>query len=159
MISREISEAFMPSCPIAMPSETAMVTNSRGVPPAAVTPALAALAWRSRVRLHGVASFHVLATPTHGLRMSSSVSPMARKNARCGARCLPSVTVVLRGRFISVNLQKACPVAYCAGGKIEREVKRLARVRATRSKRTHDRGSYPQDPELGKLSFFQLSIG
>ena len=35
--------AFMPSWPMAMPSETAMVTNSRGVPPASRTPSLAAL--------------------------------------------------------------------------------------------------------------------
>jgi hypothetical protein len=50
-----------------MPSLTAMVTNSRGVPPAAFTPSRAALAWRSSVKLQGVASFQVLAMPTQGL--------------------------------------------------------------------------------------------
>jgi hypothetical protein len=37
--SREISEAFMPSVPMVMPSEIVMVSNSIGVPPAARTPA------------------------------------------------------------------------------------------------------------------------
>jgi hypothetical protein len=39
--SRLTSEARMPSWPMEMPSETAMVTNSMGNPPAARTPALA----------------------------------------------------------------------------------------------------------------------
>lgn len=34
----------MPSCPMAMPSQTAIVLNSKGVPPAAVTPSFAASA-------------------------------------------------------------------------------------------------------------------
>ena len=37
--SRETSEAFIPSVPIVMPSEIAIVLNSIGVPPAARTPA------------------------------------------------------------------------------------------------------------------------
>ena len=37
--SREGSDDFIPSCPIAMPSVTVMVQNSRGVPLAAATPA------------------------------------------------------------------------------------------------------------------------
>ena len=37
--SRLINEAFMPSVPIEMPSETAMVLYSMGVPPAARMPA------------------------------------------------------------------------------------------------------------------------
>ena len=37
MVSRDTSDARMPSLPIAMPSVTAMVLNSIGVPPAAVT--------------------------------------------------------------------------------------------------------------------------
>ena len=67
MTSRETSEAFMPSCPMPMPSETAMVTNSRDVPARRRhAGSAAAFAWRSSVILHGVAWFHVLATPTHG---------------------------------------------------------------------------------------------
>ena len=39
MTSRLISEAFIPSVPMAMPSETAIVLYSMGVPPAARIPA------------------------------------------------------------------------------------------------------------------------
>ena len=69
--SRDTSDAFMPEWPMAMPSVTVMVVNSRGVPPAARTPALAAWAWRDSVMLQGAASFQVVATPTKGLSMSS----------------------------------------------------------------------------------------
>ena len=44
MTSREGSEAFMPSWPMAMPSVTVMVQNSRGVPEAAETPFFTACA-------------------------------------------------------------------------------------------------------------------
>jgi hypothetical protein len=40
MTSRLMSDAFMPSVPMEMPSETAMVLYSIGVPPAARMPAL-----------------------------------------------------------------------------------------------------------------------
>ena len=90
--SRLTSEARMPSWPIEMPSETAMVTNSIGKPPASRTPSLARLARRSSDMLHGVTSFHDDATPTWGLSQSSSVMPMARSMARAGARSNPSVT-------------------------------------------------------------------
>ena len=56
--SRETSEKCMPSWPIEMPSDTEMVPNSIGKPPAACTPSLTALASRSSDRLHGVISFH-----------------------------------------------------------------------------------------------------
>ena len=66
MTSREISDDFMPSWPIAMPSVTVMVVNSRGVPPALSTPRLTAWAWRPRAMLQGAVSFHVVTTPTSG---------------------------------------------------------------------------------------------
>ena len=64
--SREGSEDFMPSCPMAMPSVTVMVQNSRGVPSAAATPFFTACAWRISEMLHGAASFQQVATPTNG---------------------------------------------------------------------------------------------
>ncbi len=67
MTSRLTSEARMPSWPIEMPSDTAMVTNSMGNPPAARTPSLARLASRSSGRLQGVTSFHDEATADLGL--------------------------------------------------------------------------------------------
>ncbi len=44
MISRLISDDFMPAWPIAIPSVTVIVVNSRGVPCAAATPFLTAWA-------------------------------------------------------------------------------------------------------------------
>ena len=58
MTSRLTSEARIPSCPIAIPSDTEIVPNCSGKPPAAWTPSLAFLASRSSDRLHGVISFH-----------------------------------------------------------------------------------------------------
>jgi hypothetical protein len=73
MISRETREAFMPSVPIEMPSETAMVLNSIGVPPASRTPSLTFSARARRCMLHGVTSVHVLAMPMSGFSRSESV--------------------------------------------------------------------------------------
>ena len=77
MTSRLTSEDFMPAWPMAMPSVTVMVVNSRGVPPAALTPFFAACAWRASEMLQGAASFQVVATPTKGWAISASVMPMA----------------------------------------------------------------------------------
>ena len=66
MTSREGSEDFMPWWPMAMPSVTVMVQNSRGVPSLAATPCLTAWAWRIRAMLQGAASFQQVATPTKG---------------------------------------------------------------------------------------------
>ena len=76
MTSREGSEDFIPSCPMAMPSVTVMVQNSRGVPFAAATPCFAACAWRSEM-LQGADSFQQVATPTMGWWICSRDSPIA----------------------------------------------------------------------------------
>ena len=75
--SRETSEDFMPWWPMAMPSVTVMVVNSRGVPPASSTPAFAASAWRRSVMLQGAVSFQVVATPTMGRLIAWRETPMA----------------------------------------------------------------------------------
>ena len=64
--SRLTSEDRIPSCPMAMPSVTVMVVNSRGVPAASFTPDLTACACRLRAMLQGAASFQQVATPTKG---------------------------------------------------------------------------------------------
>lgn len=89
--SRLTSDAFIPACPIAMPSVTEIVVNSRAVPPADPTPALAASAWRRSAMLHGAASFQVETTPTNGYPICRGVSPIACRKARCGARAAPTV--------------------------------------------------------------------
>ena len=86
----------MPSVPIETPSETETVLNSSGVPPAALIPRFTCWASARWLRLHGIVSIHVVATPTSGLARSSSVSPTAFSIARAGARSGPSVSAALR---------------------------------------------------------------
>jgi hypothetical protein len=64
--SREGNDAFMPAWPIAIPSVTVMVQNSRGVAPTAATPFFTTCAWRISAMLQGAASFQQVATPTNG---------------------------------------------------------------------------------------------
>ncbi len=67
----------MPACPIAIPSVTVIVVNSRGVPPAASTPRFAASACRRSEMLHGAASFQLETTPIIGCAICASVRPIA----------------------------------------------------------------------------------
>ena len=90
----------MPSWFMLTPSETEMVVNSRGVPPASVIPALAASTWKSWVMLQGVCSPFMLTTPIIGFAIAASSSPIARMKARCGARSSPSVVTRERGFFM-----------------------------------------------------------
>ena len=103
--SRDTSEARMPSWPIEIPSETVIVPNSIGNPPAERTPALACTASFRNVMLQGVSSFHDEAIATCGLSQSLSVIPTARSIARAGALAMPSVTsldrILSRGSPIS----------------------------------------------------------
>ena len=90
--SRLTSEQRIASVPIEMPSETEMVLNSNGTPPAARTPSLTFSASFSRWTVHGLASIQVLAMATSGLWCSSSSPrPTARNIARAPARDWPSV--------------------------------------------------------------------
>ena len=98
MTSRLTSEDFMPSVPIEMPSDTAIVPNSSGTAPACRTPSLAAAARPLRWTLQGVTSFHDEATATCGRVRSSSDSPTARSIARAAARDGPVVSGPDRGR-------------------------------------------------------------
>ena len=97
MISRETKEKCMPSCPIEIPSDTEIVPNCIGNPPASITPCFDAFAKRSSERLHGVISFHDDAMPICGFTQSSSFIPTARSMPRCGALSMPSVTTPERG--------------------------------------------------------------
>ena len=96
MTSRETREPLMPSVPIAIPSDTTMVPNAKGVPSAARTPSLTSSTRGAMCALHGVTSLCVEAMPTNGARMSSSVRPMARICERAAARYAPSVVCQLR---------------------------------------------------------------
>src|ERR1700682_3273323 len=93
--SRLTSEAFIPSVPIETPSETAMVLNSMGVPPAARMPAFTCSARRRWLKLQGMVSIQLCPTPMSGLARSSRVKPMACSMERAGARSSPSVNRAL----------------------------------------------------------------
>ena len=85
----------MPSVPIETPSETAMVLNSIGVPPAARMPRFTCWASSRWFQLHGIVSIHVVATPMSGRARSSSVKPIPFSIARAAARSGPSVRAAL----------------------------------------------------------------
>ena len=87
-----------------MPSDTEMVPNFIGKPPASKTPSLTALDSRSSERLQGVISFHDEATPIWGLAKSSSPIPTARSIPRAAAFSRPSVTSRLRGLMSGESL-------------------------------------------------------
>ncbi|MCY1366522.1 hypothetical protein D9M69_534190 [compost metagenome] len=70
--SRLTSEYFMPSVPIAMPSEMVGVPNTWALPPASSMPAMAASASFCRPELQGVMVLWPFATPTMGLTKSPS---------------------------------------------------------------------------------------
>ena len=83
------SDAFIPAVPMVMPSETAMVLNSRAAPPASRTPSFTQAPSSRRWALQGVVSVQVLATPIKGRPKSSSPRPTARSIARAPARSRP----------------------------------------------------------------------
>ncbi len=89
--SRLTRLAFIPSVPIDTPSLTEIVLNSIGVPPAARIPSLTCSASRRWLRLHGMVSIQVVATPTSGLARSASLNPTALSIDRAPARSGPSV--------------------------------------------------------------------
>src|SRR5215467_6634538 len=83
----------MPPWPIAMPSSTAIVLNSRGIPPASRTAAATTLPTSARCTCPGTNSVKLLATAMIGLPKSSLATPVARSSARAPAMFRPCVTV------------------------------------------------------------------
>ncbi|CAB4543008.1 unannotated protein [freshwater metagenome] len=61
--SLDTKEKCIPSCPIDIPSETEIVPNCIGKPPASITPFLDAFANLSKDKLQGVISFQEDAIP------------------------------------------------------------------------------------------------
>src|SRR6202012_941462 len=91
--SRDGSEYSMPPWPIAIPSSTAMVLNSRGRPPAARTASATTRPTSARWTWPGTNSVKLLATAMIGLPKSSLATPVARSSARAPAMFRPCVTV------------------------------------------------------------------
>ena len=77
--SRLTSDARIPTVPCVRLSETAIVLNSSGVPPAARTPAATCAASSRWPRLHGIVPVQVVAIPTRGRLQSRSSRPIARR--------------------------------------------------------------------------------
>src|SRR5688572_27702677 len=93
--SRETRDARIPDVPIETPSDTAIVLNSIGVAPASRMPRFTSTARSRWLRLHGIVSIHVVATPMMGLARSASVKPVPLSIARAPARSGPSVRAAL----------------------------------------------------------------
>ena len=91
--SRLGSEYSMPPWPIAIPSSTAIVLNSRGIAPAALTAAATTWPTWRRWTWPGTNSVKLLATAMIGLPRSSRATPVARSSARAPAMFRPWVTV------------------------------------------------------------------
>src|SRR6202020_2911040 len=101
-----------------MPSETEIVENSRGVPPASEMPSLAAATWKSWVMLQGVCSPFMLSTPIIGFAMASSSSPIARMKGWGGARSRPSVVTRDRHFFMLIGKSLALLLKRRDGGRM-----------------------------------------
>ena len=105
MTSRDGSEYSMPSWPIAMPSSTAMVSNSLATPP---TRSISrATSWPRSLRCTwpGTNWVKELATATMGLWKSASFMPVARQSARAPAMLRPWVEV--RERYSGMKTSSA----------------------------------------------------
>ena len=113
MTSRDTSEARMPSWPIEMPSDTAMVVNSIGKPPAARTPSLARLASRASGMLHGVTSFQRRGHADLGL-VPVVVGHADGPQHGPGRRLLHAVGDVVRARLQSSAMGGTLPRACSA---------------------------------------------
>ena len=97
--SRLMSEPFMPSVPIVMPSVIEMVLTSIGVPPAARMPCITFSASFRWFQLQGMVPIQEWATPICGRERSASLKPTAFIMARAAARSGPSrrTRLCLRG--------------------------------------------------------------
>src|SRR3954467_2183291 len=104
--SREISDARMPGVPCDWLSETAIVLNGSGTPPAPATASQAADESSRWFRLHGIVPVQVETTPTIGPSSWAGSMPIARKCARAPARSAP-VRNAARARLRSW----VCPMA------------------------------------------------
>ena len=98
--SRLTREKCMPSWPMEMTSETVIVPNSMGKPPACCTPLATSPATSRNDILHGVMLLYDDAMPIWGLSKSSSDMPSARSIPRFGERSRPCVARELRGVMV-----------------------------------------------------------
>ena len=96
----------MPGVPCVWLSDTAIVLNSIGTPPAAAIASAARCASRRWLRLHGIVCVHVEAIPTIGPSSRSGSMPIARKCERAPARSAP-VRSASRARDVASPMPRA----------------------------------------------------
>ena len=94
--SRDGSEYSIPSCPMAIPSSTAMVLNSFATPPEASISRATSCPKSLRCTCPGTNWVNELTTAIIGLPKSSSFIPVARHKPRAPAIFLPCVDVFER---------------------------------------------------------------
>ncbi len=116
------SEYFMPTWPMAIPSQTAIAGNMTGMPPASATPSLTACAILSRFMWPGIISLYEQTIPIIGFFISSFVKPSALKRLLCGACWTPSFTLSLNISVTSIDcgflphgLKYAYSIIYACG--------------------------------------------
>ena len=85
-------EYFIPTCPMAIPSHTAIAGNTTGIPPAMATPIFTASVILSRFMCPGTISLKELTIPIMGRLLSSSVNPSALNRLLWGAWAVPVLT-------------------------------------------------------------------
>src|SRR5690606_3846069 len=102
MSSRDGKEYSMPSCPIAIPSSTAMVLNSLATPPAASIWRATSWPMSFRCTWPGTNCVNEFTTAMMGFSKSSSFMPVARHSARAPAMLRPCVEV--RDRYCGIVL-------------------------------------------------------
>ena len=95
MISLEGKEYFIPSWFILIPSQIAIVSNSNGIPPAAIIPSLTNSTSSFKWIWPGTMSVKLFAIPINGFLKSSSSRPQALKRDLCGALWIPFFTLSL----------------------------------------------------------------
>ncbi|MPN26688.1 hypothetical protein SDC9_174113 [bioreactor metagenome] len=100
--SRDGSEYNIPSCPMAMPSSTAMVLNSAAKHPSFSISAFTICPISCRCACPGTNWVNEFTTAIMGFPICSSFIPLARHNARAPAISRPDVDLLLRSCFLSL---------------------------------------------------------
>src|SRR5699024_1205587 len=95
-----------------IPSDTVIVLNIIGTPPASRAPFLALSAKSLICTLQGVTSLHVLAIPIIGFLKSSSVNPTALNIALFGDFIGPSKTLLLIRKSFVISFPTFLSIYY-----------------------------------------------
>ncbi len=106
--SRLAREYFIPTCPMAIPSQIPIVLNSNGIPPASRTAWRTFSPTRSKCACPGMICVKLFAIAINGLpkSLSSLITPVARNKLRWGARIASFLMVSLRIEYHLLGARK-----------------------------------------------------